>query len=105
MNIEKANENENVFSKLKNIYTAYSIGIIYIILIILTLFILFNSTLFKSNKGDKNSIGLTVFAIISFVLISLALCIILLPNLKNIDILLKQIKNTFYLSTVYFVSL
>lgn len=100
-------EKENVFSKLKNIYTAYSIGTIYIILIILTLFLLFNSALFKSNSNtqDKSSIELTFFVIITFVLISLALCVLLLPNFKNIDILLKQIKSTFYfvLYTIFLI--
>lgn len=98
-------EKENVFSKLKNIYTAYTICIIYVILIILTLFLLFNSTLFKSNTHDKSSIGLTIFAIITFVLLSLALCVLLLPNFKNIDILLKQIKHTFYfvLYTIFLI--
>lgn len=86
-------EKENVFSKLKNNYTAISVCIIFLILILLTLYILFNNSWYSSNQ---NSISLSIFVIITFVLLSLALGVLLIPNLKNIDIFFNQIKNTFY---------
>lgn len=102
--MDKNNEKEkdNIFSKLKNVSSAISVSIIFIILIFLTLYILFNTSLFSANK---TSISVTIFSIIAFVLLSLALSVLLIPNLKNIDILLSQIKNTFYfvLYTIFLI--
>jgi hypothetical protein len=86
-------ENENVFYKLKINSTAFTVLFIFMVLIIISLFILFNSSFISQNK---NSLSFLLFTIISFVLLSLALAILFIPYLQNIYILLKQIKNTIY---------
>jgi hypothetical protein len=102
---------ENIISKLKTKETAYSVGAIFILLMLITLFLLYNheSVLKKSQSGnesnDKHSIGLTIFALISFTLLILAFVIILLPSFENIEKLLGQMNKAVYvvLYTIFLI--
>jgi hypothetical protein len=102
---------ENILSTLKTKETAYSVAAIYIFLILLTLILLYNhGTLFansvsKEKTDDQNSLGLTIFAIISFTLLAIAFIIVLLPSFKNIEKLFGQINKTIYvvLYTIFLI--
>jgi hypothetical protein len=107
---------ENIFTKLKTIPIAISVAVIYVILIIITLVLLYNqgsSTTTNSNSNnsssdnssDNSSLGFTIFATITFVLLLLACIIILLPNFKEIKDFLGQIQTVLYviLYTIFLI--
>ena len=95
------NNTKNILSQLKTKQTAYSVGAIYIFLMLLTLILLYNhGSLFEkidpTKTADKNNMGLTIFAIITFTLLAIAFVIVLLPSFENIENLFGQMQKTMY---------
>ena len=91
---------ENILAQLKTTKVAISVGTIYVLFMIISLFLLYNhgsllsqiKTNASSSSSDKSNISLTIFATITFTLLSIAFMVILLPNFKEIKTLLGQIK-------------
>jgi len=107
---------ENILVKLKTLPVAISVGTIYVFLILLTLGLLYSNytsssshknkqTNNNNNGNNTNNISLTIFATISFILLSLAFLIVLLPSLKEIKTLLGQMKNVLFvvLYTIFLI--
>ena len=95
------NNTKNILSQLKTKQTAYSVGAIYIFLMLLTLILLYNhGSLFEkidpTKSVDKNNLGLTIFAIITFTLLAIAFVIVLLPSFENVEKLFGQMQKTIY---------
>lgn len=100
---QKNPNTENILAQLKTTKVAISVGTIYVLFMIITLFLLFNhgsllsqvKTGSSSDNNNNNNISLTIFATITFTLLTLAFMVILLPNFKEIKTLIGQIKPAF----------
>lgn len=99
-------ENENIFSKLKNIqftYVVFGIIIFLIILLCVLVYYYVNYNKKSNSSSGPNSSSTSksgdikqIFLIMLFLMIVFGLCLVLLPNAKDIKKLFLQIKNVFY---------
>jgi hypothetical protein len=98
-NINTIPENNNILSNLKKPSVYYPIIFVIIFLIIVLFCLLFKiPNPFNSNLNkSQQSIVSNVFIILFFCLLIVTLCIILLPNFKEIKQLFLQISNVTYL--------
>jgi hypothetical protein len=60
-----------------------------------------------TKTADKNNLGLTIFAIITFTLLAIAFVIVLLPSFENVEKLFGQMQKTIYvvLYTIFLILL
>lgn len=97
MDDKTSNINENIIPKLRTPAISLFISIVYFVLILMTLIVLFNHGLdttkpIHGGASRENNVA-TIFITIFFILLIIGGIILLLPNLKELKILLSQISN------------
>ena len=98
-NNSNTSNNSNVFPEIKTpsvLYTVIAIIIFLIIVLFCLLFKVPNPFNANLNKSQQEIIA-DVFIILFFTLLIVGLCIILLPNLKEIRSLFQQISSVSYI--------
>ena len=98
MNTNNTNNNNNVLPELKNPMVFYPLIGMIIILIIILFMILFKVNIpFKQSSKSQQEMVADIFIVLFFTMLVVGICIVLLPNLKDVKKLFEQISNVTYI--------
>ena len=98
MNTNNTNNNTNVLPEFKNPMVFYPLIGMIIILIIILFMILFKVNIpFKQSPKSQEEMVADIFIVLFFCLLIVGICIVLLPNFKDVKKLFEQISNVTYI--------
>ena len=98
MNTNNTNNNTNVLPEFKNPMVFYPLIGMIIILIIILFMILFKVNIpFKQSSKSQQEMVADIFIVLFFTMLVVGICIVLLPNLKDVKKLFEQISNVTYI--------
>ena len=98
MNTNNTNNNTNVLPEFKNPMVFYPLIGMIIILIIILFMILFKVNIpFKQSSKSQEEMVADIFIVLFFCLLIVGICIVLLPNFKDVKKLFEQISNVTYI--------
>jgi hypothetical protein len=98
MNTNNTNNNTNVLPELKTPQVFYPLMGMIIILIIILFMVLFKVNIpFKQTSKSQEEMVADIFIVLFFCLLIVGICIVLLPNFKDIKKLFEQISNVTYI--------
>ena len=98
MNTNNTNNNTNVLPELKTPGVFYPLMGMIIILIIILFMVLFKVNIpFKKSSKSQQEMVADIFIVLFFTMLIVGICIVLLPNFKDIKKLFEQISNVTYI--------